>query len=154
MEYELLDTGIFNEDRYFDVFVEYAKATPDDILIQISAPIAGLTGSAASVAHPLVPEQLDLVAGHQSRPEANLRQKGEYQVVSDAPSELGERYFTAKEMCRCSSPKMRRTMSGFSLRQKNTALRQGRHQQLRGARETECSKPRSTGTKAAAHYQI
>jgi hypothetical protein len=25
MEYELLDTGVFNEDRYFDVFVEYAK---------------------------------------------------------------------------------------------------------------------------------
>jgi len=35
-EYELLDTRIFNEDRYFDVFVEYAKAAPDDILIQIS----------------------------------------------------------------------------------------------------------------------
>ena len=35
-EYELLDTGIFNEDRYFDVFVEYAKASPTDILIQIS----------------------------------------------------------------------------------------------------------------------
>jgi hypothetical protein len=35
-EYELLDTGAFNEDRYFDVFVEYAKATPTDILIQIS----------------------------------------------------------------------------------------------------------------------
>src|SRR6516225_6849436 len=36
MEYELLDTGIFNGDRYFDVFVEYAKQTPEDILIQIS----------------------------------------------------------------------------------------------------------------------
>ena len=35
-EYELLDTGIFNEDRYFDVFVEYAKASPTDTLIQIS----------------------------------------------------------------------------------------------------------------------
>src|SRR6201988_1868074 len=35
-EYELLDTGIFNDDRYFDVFVEYAKQSPDDILIQIS----------------------------------------------------------------------------------------------------------------------
>jgi hypothetical protein len=35
-EYELLDTGIFNEDRYFDVLVEYAKAAPSDILIQIS----------------------------------------------------------------------------------------------------------------------
>jgi hypothetical protein len=36
MEYELLDTGIFNEDRYFDVFVEYAKQTPVDILVQIN----------------------------------------------------------------------------------------------------------------------
>src|SRR5271165_4913443 len=36
MEYELLDTGIFNDDRYFDVFVEYAKADPEDVLIKIS----------------------------------------------------------------------------------------------------------------------
>ncbi len=37
MEYELLDTGVFKDDRYFDVFVEYAKASPDDILIRITA---------------------------------------------------------------------------------------------------------------------
>ncbi|HEY6007336.1 MAG TPA: glucosidase [Geobacteraceae bacterium] len=37
MEYELLDTGIFNEDRYFDVFVEYAKADAEDILVRITA---------------------------------------------------------------------------------------------------------------------
>jgi len=36
-EFELLDTGIFNDNRYFDVFVEYAKNTPDDILIRIQA---------------------------------------------------------------------------------------------------------------------
>lgn len=36
LEYELLDTGIFDEDRYFDVFVEYAKADPEDILVRIS----------------------------------------------------------------------------------------------------------------------
>src|SRR5260370_9048881 len=35
-EFELLDTGIFNEDRYFDVFVEYAKADTEDILIKIT----------------------------------------------------------------------------------------------------------------------
>ena len=35
-EYELLDTGIFDDDRYFDVFVEYAKADPEDILIRIT----------------------------------------------------------------------------------------------------------------------
>jgi len=35
-EYELLDTGIFDLDRYYDVFVEYAKESPEDILIKIS----------------------------------------------------------------------------------------------------------------------
>jgi len=35
-EFELTDTGVFSENRYFDVFVEYAKASPDDILIKIT----------------------------------------------------------------------------------------------------------------------
>src|SRR6516225_8770389 len=35
-EYELLDTGIFDDDRYFDVFVEYAKENPEGVLIKIS----------------------------------------------------------------------------------------------------------------------
>ncbi len=35
-EFELLDTGVFAEDRYFDIFTEYAKADPDDVLIRIS----------------------------------------------------------------------------------------------------------------------
>jgi hypothetical protein len=37
MEYELLDTGVFNDDRYFDVFVEYAKGGAEDILVRITA---------------------------------------------------------------------------------------------------------------------
>ena len=36
-EYELIDTGIFDDDRYFDVEIEYAKAAPDDILLLITA---------------------------------------------------------------------------------------------------------------------
>jgi hypothetical protein len=35
-EFELLDTGIFDDDRYFDVFVEYAKAAPSDLLMQVT----------------------------------------------------------------------------------------------------------------------
>jgi hypothetical protein len=35
-EYELLDTGAFNDNRYFDVFVEYAKAAHDDVLVRIT----------------------------------------------------------------------------------------------------------------------
>ena len=37
MEYELLDSGVFQDDRYFDVFVEYAKSAPEDILVRITA---------------------------------------------------------------------------------------------------------------------
>ena len=36
-EFELLDTGLFDDDRYFDVFVEYAKAGPNDILMLVTA---------------------------------------------------------------------------------------------------------------------
>src|SRR5260221_9210412 len=36
LEFELLDTGVFNDNRYFDVLAEYAKAGPDDILIRIT----------------------------------------------------------------------------------------------------------------------
>ena len=35
-EFELIDTGVFDENRYWDVFIEYFKATPDDILIQVT----------------------------------------------------------------------------------------------------------------------
>ena len=36
LEYELLDTGVFDDDRYYDVFVEYGKAAPEDVLIRIT----------------------------------------------------------------------------------------------------------------------
>src|ERR1019366_2312726 len=46
-EYELLDTGVFEENRYFDVFVEYAKAAPEDILIRVT--VANRGSEAASI---------------------------------------------------------------------------------------------------------
>src|SRR5579883_71215 len=46
-EFELLDTGIFDDNRYFDVFVEYAKAAPEDILIQIT--IANRSNTASTL---------------------------------------------------------------------------------------------------------
>ena len=62
-EYELLDTGVFDDDRYFDVFVEYAKEGPEDILIRITVHNRGPEAAAAScVADALVPQHL-VVAG-------------------------------------------------------------------------------------------
>src|SRR5204862_3225443 len=37
VEYDLLDTRVVNDDRYFDVFVEYAKDGPEDVLVRITA---------------------------------------------------------------------------------------------------------------------
>jgi hypothetical protein len=48
-EYELLDTGVFDDDRYFDVFVEYAKAAPSDILVRISVANRGPDAAPLSV---------------------------------------------------------------------------------------------------------
>ncbi len=48
-EYELADTGVFDEDRYYDVFIEYAKAAPEDILVRISVTNRGPEGSAVCV---------------------------------------------------------------------------------------------------------
>ena len=60
-EYELLDTGVFDQDRYFDVFVEYAKAAPEDILIQITVCNRGPDPRhAARVADAVVPQYLVL----------------------------------------------------------------------------------------------
>src|SRR5437660_1188388 len=48
-EYELMDTGVSNEDRYFDVFVEYAKASPEDLLIRIQVVNRGPDEAALSL---------------------------------------------------------------------------------------------------------
>ena len=51
-EFELIDTGIFSDDRYFDIFIEYAKKGPRDILIKITA---HNRGDEAAVLH-LIPQ--------------------------------------------------------------------------------------------------
>jgi len=48
-EFELLDTGIFDDDRYFDVFVEYAKASPEDLLLRIQVINRGPDQAAVTV---------------------------------------------------------------------------------------------------------
>ena len=59
LEYELIDTGVFDDDRYFDVFVEYAKASPEDLLIRDHRlqPRPG-GGAAARAADAVVPQHL------------------------------------------------------------------------------------------------
>ncbi len=60
-EYELLDTGIFDQNRYFDVFVEYAKASEEDICIRIEAINRGPEAATLHLLAPsLVPQHLGM----------------------------------------------------------------------------------------------
>ena len=111
-EYELLDTGVFEQDRYFDVFVEYAKASPEDILIQITACNRGAEEAelhvlptlwfrndwAPWIVRPAEKPMLDRSTDRRAR--ARLRQP----MPSWAPT-----ICTAKAMRRCSSPRTRPT---------------------------------------------
>ena len=76
-EYELIDTGVFDADRYFDVFVEYCKAAPEDILIRITAANRGTAGRGViPAAASLVPQHLDRFAREQDRTPAAVTQHG------------------------------------------------------------------------------
>ena len=77
-EYELLDTGVFADNRYFDVFVEYAKAGERDILVQITTINRGLEAAdCAFAANAVVPQYVvmglprraDERHAHQTQPE-------------------------------------------------------------------------------------
>ena len=91
VEYELIDTGVFNEDRYFDVFVEYAKESPEDILVEISAHNRGPE-----------PAEIHLIptlwfrnrwAWGQENPKPSLQGSGgQLTVVKATEPYLGERY--------------------------------------------------------------
>ena len=115
-EYELLDTGIFNEDRYFDVFVEYAKASPTDMLIQISISNRGPDESVIHVLPTLWFRNIwSLVAGRaEAIPEGRISKKRRRHC---RVRRLTRRLFPAlrRTLRTCCLPKTRRTTSVSSV---------------------------------------
>ena len=82
-EYELLDTGVFDDDRYWIVEVDYAKADPHDLLMSIRVTNAGPEADdAARAADRLVPQHL-VVGRGRDKPE--LRADGDARVVTEHP---------------------------------------------------------------------
>lgn len=82
VEYELLDTGIFEDNRYFDVTVEYAKAAPDDVLIRISVTNRGHQSAALTVL-PTLWFRNTWSWGYDSGPMNDVPRKPKLTLVSD-----------------------------------------------------------------------
>ena len=92
-EYELLDTGVFDEDRYFDVFVEYAKESPEDILIQITVHNRGPEAAELHVLPTLwFRNQWSWHGSRRAADAAAGRQAPAASVVKAVDPKLGERY--------------------------------------------------------------
>ncbi len=83
-EYELLDTGVFDTDRYFDVFVEYAKADPEDMLIRISVHNRGPEAATIHLLPTLWFRNTWSWGDGQGRP--NLRKAGDAAVLATHPT--------------------------------------------------------------------
>ena len=134
-EYELLDTGIFDENRYFDVFVEYAKAGPEDICVRIEAINRGPEARRpAPYASPLVPQHLgvDGNAGHRTfhRTERSgnhiaLVADGSHAAASlrnlQFPYSLGTQYLYAPRAASRCSRTTRTTRSRFTAARKTAS---------------------------------
>ena len=155
MEYELLDTGVFNEDRYFDVFVEYAKQTPEDILIQISVSNRGPEPATLHVLPTLWFR--NTWTWWPATPRPSLKQcpgqKGR-QVIRAAHADLGERYL----YCEGEVPLL------FTENETNNERLFGTVNACRYVKDginnfvvqgdQNTVNPEKTGTKSAAHYQL
>ncbi len=89
----MLDTGVFNGDRYFDVFVEYAKQSPEDLLIQISISNRGPEAATLHVLPTLWFRNTWTWLPGSPKPSLKqiLSRKG-VQAVSVSHADLGERY--------------------------------------------------------------
>jgi len=150
LEYELLDTGVFDQDRYFDVFVEYAKESPEDILIQTTV-------------HNRGPDSAELHV----LPTLWFRNRWSRQAVAEKPAlhrigttikaldpKLGERYL----YCEGDVPLL------FTENETNTERILGipnRTPYVKDSindyilhRRHDAVNPEQKGTKAAAHYRV
>ena len=154
-EYELLDTGIFNDDRYFDVFVEYAKEAPEDILVKITVWNRGPEAASLHIlptlwfrntwswsegaARPLL-KQVDAVPGAR--------------VVAASHSDLGDRFLYCE-----GSPSLLFTENEtnnarlFKAPNRTPYVKDGINNAVVQGR-ADAVNPDRTGTKVSADYQL
>ncbi len=93
LESELLDTGVFADDRYFDVFVEYAKAAPEDILIRITVENRGPETATLHVLPTLWFRNVWSWSPEVSKPTlSQLKARKGTRTIAASHAELGERW--------------------------------------------------------------
>ncbi len=150
-EYELLDTGVFDDDRYFDVFVEYAKEGPEDILVRITVHNRGPEAARLRVLPTLWFR--NTWSWDEDQPKPSLREAGPG-VIQATHHELGEYWLHCD-----GAPELlfteNESNAGRLWGQPNASpyVKDAFHEYIISGRG-EAVNPAKVGTKAAAHYVL
>jgi hypothetical protein len=155
LEYELIDTGVFDDDRYFDVFVEYAKNTPEDILIQIEACNRGPEAATIHVLPTLWFRNTWTWWPDTPRPSmSQLPGRPGATAIAATHADLGDRYlYVEGDAPLLFTENETNNERLFGTPNAGPYVKDGIHRAVVGA-EPGAVNPALTGTKAAAHYQV
>lgn len=151
-EYELLDTGVFDDNRYFDVVVEYAKGTPEDLLIRLTVCNRGPEPASLHVL-PTLWFRNTWSWSKTPSPKPSLRQLHE-RTIAALHRELGERYFYCDQTVPLLFTENETNSERvFNVLNASPYVKDGINNYIvHGQREAV--NPSQTGTKAAAHYEL
>ena len=150
-EFELIDNGVFDDDRYFDVFVEYAKAGPDDILMLVTVHNRGPDAPEIHLLPQLWFRNTWCWNGGTSKPTLCVGNDG---AIAAQHPELGNRYLYAEggpSLLFCNNDTNTRRLYGVD----GTAgyFKDGFHEYVVAGNHAAVN-PARAGTKAAAHYAL
>ena len=154
-EYELLDTGVFDDDRYFDITVEYAKADPEDILMRVTASNRGPDAAPLHVLPTLWFRDVWSAKPDEPRPVVRRAdaEKG-IAVIAASHWDLGDRWLACAD-----APTLLFTENVtnrerlFDQPSLTRFVKDAFHRFLIQG-QTAAVNPEACGTKAAAHYRL
>jgi Mannosylglycerate hydrolase MGH1-like glycoside hydrolase domain len=151
-EYELINTGVFDDDRYFDVFVEYAKASPEDILVQISIHNRGPEPAEIHVLPTLWFR--NRWSWGRDNPRPVLKATDRSSLASATESSLGERFlYCDGEASLFFTENDTNVQRLFGEQNRTPFVKDGINNFIVHG-QTDAVNPQKTGTKTAAHYHL
>ncbi|HRP92677.1 MAG TPA: glucosidase [Ignavibacteriaceae bacterium] len=149
-EFELIDTGIFNEDKYFDVFIEYAKNSEEDILIKITSYNRGKEKAALNI----LPQIWFRNAWSWSKDNSKPKMFSDVDSIKLVHEKLGEYnlyYDENPEALFCENETNNKRL--YNVDNTNTYLKDGINDYITQKIKSSVN-PSKTGTKASLNYDI
>jgi hypothetical protein len=154
-EFELLNTGIFDGNRYFDVFVEYAKNTAEDVLIQVKVINRGTESRTIHILPTLWFRNTWSWNGESTKPSLKMaRSSNAFDRVEAEHSTLGTRWLycqKSKELLFTNNETNNEKVFGFA--NDSDYAKDGINNYI-VHNEKDAINPNQVGTKAAAHYEL